>query len=360
MIVYIITTLLVFIFATMASYIKITNNLEINGYYSRNNRFFVLLTSLPLILVGGFRWRVGTDYWQYSINYEYYVNNFWNSLFTFEEPGLKFIAWISSIIYDDYTTMFFIASVITITLFVLTLSKYSKMFVFSILLFIFVGVWHGSFNGVKQYLACAIVFAGHRYIINKNLIKYMIVVITASMFHFSVVLMGLLYFVPRTRLNLKHIFILGLATLAIVSSYGFIFELVENFRKSSLATTPYALREVSIYRVLVAFAPLAIYFVFTKRFKLSSEELFYINLLFINAFVVLATSQSAYLARLALYTNAFTIIALPKLLNMNDKYLKFLLQMIIIILYGIFWYIDVTKSSSLVNYQWIFDKDFNF
>ncbi|RAS79921.1 EpsG family protein [Priestia endophytica] len=354
MIVYLITIVLVFIFGYIAntlSKIKLVNN----HYYREYNRFFVFLTAACLIFVSGFRWRVGTDYWDYSESYVMYKTTVWNDLFSYNEPGIKLIAWISSYICDDYATMFFITSLITLALFVSTISKYSKMFLISILLFIFIGSWHGSFNGIRQYLACAIIFSGHRYIVNRKFFKYILVVFVAGLCHFSALSMVLLYFVPRKRLNIKHLFIMGIATLAIVYSYGFIFELIESY-KGSFEANQYTQEEVSVFRILTSFAPLFLYLALTEKKKLNNEDFFYINMLFINASVVLATSQSAYLARFVIYTKVFSILGLPRLLNMKDKYLLFLMQMIIIILYSVFWYIEVSKTSNLINFQWIFER----
>ncbi|MCP8617523.1 EpsG family protein [Salirhabdus salicampi] len=354
--IYFITVIIIFIFSCMATYFgekkDIKNNIQI-----KNNRFFIFLTVLWLVLISGLRWQVGTDYWQYSLNYQRYTYQFFNDLLTYSEPGIKFIAWFSEVFYDDYATMFFISSLITIGLFVITISKYSNMYTFSMLLFIFIGVWHGSFNGVKQYLACAILLAGHRHIISKSFVKYLLIVLLAGTFHYSALGMIILYFVPSKILKIRHIILLMFVSFAVIYSYDYIFELIENIKADSFAITQYVTREVNLLRILVNFAPLIVYFTITNKSKLSKEDLFYVNLLFINAAFALATSQSAYLARFLIYTNAFAILGIPRLINIKDKYLKFLLTMIIVILYAVFWYIDVSKTSALVNFQWIFNRN---
>lgn len=350
--VYLITILSVFTFSNLSYYFG-TKNINVIV----KNRFFILLTGTCLILVAGLRWNVGTDYWQYTVNYDNYVEQVWSDFFSYNDPGIKLISWLSSYLYDDYATMFFISSLITIGLFVLTISKHSKMFVYSMLLYIFVGTWHGSFNGVKQFLACAILFAGHRYILNRNFLKYLSIVFIAGMFHISSWGMILLYLVPRKRLKVQHLAIMILISIAIIFSYDYLFELIENLRGDSFAMASYVLREVNLLRVLVAFAPLLIYFTLTNKEKLTNEDFFYINLLFINAVVNFATSQSAYLARFAIFTSVFTILGLPRLLNIEDKKLLFLIQMVTIVLYSLFWYVDIVKSSSLVDFEWIFERD---
>ena len=45
-----------------------------------HNSFFVFLTGVVLIGVAGCRWLVGTDYWQYAVNYSRYVTSWWVDL----------------------------------------------------------------------------------------------------------------------------------------------------------------------------------------------------------------------------------------------------------------------------------------
>ena len=40
------------------------------------------------------------------------------------------------------------------------------------MLYIFIGAWHGSFNGMRQYLAAAILFSGHRFIKERKFKEY--------------------------------------------------------------------------------------------------------------------------------------------------------------------------------------------
>lgn len=354
--VYIPTIILTVFFASLATFFS--KQIVIEGVsVTEPNRFFAALVGMVLILVGGLRWRVGTDYWEYSWGYEGYVKEVWGKLISYDEPGIRIIAWISSHIYDDYGTMFFLFSIVTISLFVITIYKYSsKMFVFSILLFIFIGAWHGSFNGVRQFAACAIIFAGHRLIFERKLWKYLLVILIAGMFHLSAIGMLLLYFVPKKELELKHLAILLGGTFLLINSYGIIFEFIEGVRENSVAGTAYAQTEVSLFRVLVAFAPIIVYFTLTKRQNMTNEDFFYINLLFVNAVIALVTSQSAYLARFATYTNCFVAIGLPRLINFDKSSLAVLMKVLIVLAYAAFWYFEITKSGDLVNFRWIFNR----
>lgn len=320
------------------------------------NRLFVMLTAIILICVAGLRWGVGTDYWSYANNYTGYLTNWWGALVNWNEPGIYFIAKFSSWIYNDYVSMFFLASAITIGLSVRVISKHSSMFTFSILLYIFMGSWHGGFNGVRQYLASAIIFAGHNYIIERKLIKYILVVLVASAFHTSALLMFFLYFTPLTRLKIKQLALLVVGTFLIFYSYDIIFTVFANLRGRDIGSSAYITRDVNLFRVLVSLAPLVIYFTLTSKRGLSKRNLFYINMLFVNASLLFATSNSAYLARVGIYSRIFTTLSFPILLNFRDKYLTMLIKMLIIGFYALYWYVEVSQSSNLSNFQWVFSR----
>ena len=69
----------------------------------------------------------------------------------------------------------------------------------SIALFVLLGTWQGSFNGVRQYLAAAIIFAGHSLILNRRFKLFLLVVLMAALFHISALVCLAFYFVPLQR-----------------------------------------------------------------------------------------------------------------------------------------------------------------
>lgn len=333
------------------------SSVDISGNY-HYNVFFVFVTGLILSIVSGLRYMVGTDYLQYSYSYSNYIARLWESIIFFDEPGINILAKISSYIYDDYATMFLLTAIVTVGLVVLTISKKSSSFFLSILLYIFIGSWHGSFNGVRQFLAASIVLYGHKYIIEKKFVKYLFIIILASSFHISAFIMLLVYFIPRRRLSVKDFVILILISLVSLYSYNYILEFINTYRYSGKDITQYAyvMRSVSTLRILVAFVPVIFFGVFTNKSILNSTHFFYINMIIVNALFAITTSNSAYLARFVVYTNIFLVLGYPALLTVNNVRFKLVAKYFILLFYSLYWYYEVSISSSLSNYQWIFER----
>lgn len=320
-------------------------------------KFLFILATGILILVAGLRYRVGTDYWQYTSLYYKYVQNIRESIKSVDEPGINIISWISSKIYNDYATMFFLSSLITIALMMRTIYKNTQHLLFATFIFIFMGVWHGSFNGVRQYLACAVLFCGIKYLEEKKLWKYLIIVLIAFCFHVSAIVMIIPFFFVHRDAKIKNLMLLLIGTVVVLFSYETVFEMVGLLKDDgSTFTSDYATRSVNIFRILVHCAPAVLALILYYNKERTDKENFYINLLFIDAVAMVATSNSAYLTRIAIYTSIYTVIALPNLIKLKDKNFEMVLKCLIIILYFVFWYTDITKTTSLSEFNWIWER----
>ena len=348
---YFVTILLVAILSSTAQKYKLAFcSLE---HYDRklekSYRFFVFLTAAVLIFVAGVRYRVGTDYMSYTIGYETRAEHLWQDIIEFSEPGLGFIAYISHYIYDDYATMIFIASIITVGAHVVTINKYSEDFFFSMMLYIFIGAWHGSFNGIRQYLAAAVLFLGHRYLLQRSFWKYLLVVLAAACFHLTAFVMLPVYFLVREKIDIK--------TISLVLLTGdVLFEIMGFIKGRDQSEYEYMTTDVNIFRILVAFAPLLLMVFARKRFLTDTENAFYVIMLVINAVFLFATSGSAYLARIGIYTDVYATLAFPKLLKVFQKRDRNVLKFIILALYGLYWFYEVWSRDSLNHFRWIFSR----
>lgn len=320
-----------------------------------SSRLFVGLAAIVLILVASLRWRVGADFDQYVSNYDVYKTAFLTDLQTFDEPGIKGLAWLVSQVHDDAVVFMFTASAITIGLMLWTITRYSNALAMSYLLFVFVGTWHGSFNGVRQFLAAAILLAAHRFIVDRKLLKYVLVVLLAATFHVSALAMLVLYLVPTKQLSRRMVTLLALAAVAALYASDAALGLVEVVKGDWTTTTAYVTTSINPLRIAVALAPVLLYWSRGVRTE-ADGEWFYRNMAVVHAVVMLAASWSAYLGRFGIYTTAFLPLALPRLVDFPDRRLTALTRVAVVLLFAAFWYIDVSKSSSLNNFQFVFGR----
>ncbi|MGF2948865.1 EpsG family protein [Microbacterium alcoholitolerans] len=309
--------------------------------------------------VSALRWRVGTDYWTYEYAYDAYVEQLPDKLSLMGEPGLRLLAWLSNVVGTGSAGMFGLAAIITITLMVRTLWRWSPAFAFSVAILIVSGVWHGSFNGVRQYLACAILFAGHRYIIDRKPFRWFVVVLVAMLFHVSALVALLMYFVPTKRTSIPiqaAVFALGVVGMV---SFTEILELIGAFvGDDGVADGIYANRSVSPLRIAFAFVPIALFWILRNNAAVTNANAwFYVNMLTIYAATYLASANSAYIARFAIYVAPFLALGLVSITAVPNQRERAFIRGALLCLYATFMYIQIVDTSNLSNFQWIFERE---
>lgn len=311
-----------------------------------------------LITVSALRWQVGTDYRTYHSNFPRYVAEVPGDLRLLGEPGIRIIAWFSSAVNGGSATMFAIAALITIGLMMRTLWRWSPHFTFAVAVYILSGGWHVSFNVVRQFLACAILFAGHRFIVDRRLLRWIGTVLVASLFHVTALIGILIVLVPTKRVSAKIHLVIFL--LAIVFSFGTgsIFELAriitddpEAFR-GAVATNA-----VHPLRIGMALVPLLLYWIFRPNgFVQRYNGWFYINMLAVYAALSVATMSSALVARFNLYTLPFLAIGIMFGTGVRDPRLRTLVRGFTLVLYAIYMYTQLKANPDLSEFHWLFER----
>ena len=316
--------------------------------------FFFVLAAATLILVSGLRYYVGTDYGGYYKGFGRYAASFWPSLKELNEPGIAFIAKIVSFFSSNGMTFVFVCSFITVTLFLSTIYKNTEMLLLATLLYIFMGCWHGSFNGVRQYLAAAIIFSGVRFIKERKFWKYALIVFIAFLFHASAIIMIFPYFIAYNRISFKNIALLIIASIIVLFSFSELLALAGFILRDEISEQEYITTSVNALRIVVAIAP-AVFFVFVYSGRpLSKEQRFWMNFLIINGIVMFATSNSAYFARMGIYTAPFSAIGIAELVKGLKPRERKVFPLIIVVAFFLFWVYSIAKSAALNNFQWIF------
>lgn len=323
----------------------------------RKWNFAAFSVAALLITISALRWGVGTDYWNYHSNFSIYAQQFVDEFSIFGEPGIRFFAWLGMQINADSATMFALAAIMTIGLTIRTLWKWSPAFAFSVVLYILIGDWTGSFNGVRQYLAGAVLFAGHRYVIKRQVWKWLAVVFVAMLFHISAIVALLMYFVPTKRTSFA--IQLGILVLGLVGMLGAgsILDFLAEYDAEGGWDGSYANRAVNPVRIAFAFVPLLLYWLLANQTGIENyNSWFYINMLAVYASAFLVSASSAMMARFVIYVSPFVILGIVAATSVKSARDRLIVRVLAIIMYGIFFYIDTFAFASTQQFQWLFDR----
>ncbi len=324
---------------------------------SKPHRLVVFAMISILALVAGLRYNVGTDYSNYYNSYNYFKVE---SLALNDEPGIKVIARIAKIIYDDPGTMMFLAAVITVLLMSVTIVRNSEKYWLSIMLYIFLGCWHGCFNGVRQYLAAAILFAGHFLIKEKKFSWWCVVVFCASMCHITAVVGILFYFFPKLKISVKQVLLSILIISIGLKVYDRIFNFI-GFLKSDTfdfkgVGSGYLTNSINPFRIIVAWIPVIFFWLFNKYYdKEDGKFKFYMNMSLLHAVLMTAAINSTYLGRVGVYTGVYNTLVWPLLIKKVEPRSRKLMILIMLFFYFLYWRTEAS-GPTLANFQWLFQR----
>lgn len=359
MVVYYLTALSVFIFSALALYSNYvataTGQLIKNNYVTK---FFLLTITLILVFVAGFRYFVGADFGAYYRFADNYAPNWLSTLKELDEPGFPVLGAIIKLFTTDGAVFIFITAAFTVSSILAITFKYTDTYLFSALLFMFTGIWHGSFNGVRQFFAAAIICLGHRLILDKKLFKYLLCVFVAFLFHKSAIIMVIPYFMLRKKINLSNILLLTIGSIILLYNYEFIFSFIGGLKESEIVIEEgsYYLRQVNILRVLVSITP-AIFCCFVyKQSEKTPEQTFYLNWLILYGLFAIIGMNSPYISRINIYLSVLLPLALGKLVVFKNKNFEIFVKAGILIFFFFYWRYEISNSGALYNFRFIWNR----
>ncbi len=328
-----------------------------NLVQTKKNRDLLFVLAWVLItLVAGLRYQVGTDYMQYSRNYLGYKSQ---TLMLLEQPALTIVALLSSVIYDDYATWFFLMAAISFIPVAYVIYTNSSALGISTVFFLLLGCWHTSFNVVKQAAAVAVVFLGYRSLVDRRFWQWCIVCLIGAMFHITAILMIPVYFLVGPKFSWTRVLLIIVTGYIISVSYESLFDTMK-FLSDSMSestTSSYGSEQLNSLRVLVNCAPVILATALIRFYDLQDKQFCTLyNMSVLNAVLNVATMNSAYLNRFATYTLVFNVLFIPYLSKPFKKSSRIIVWIVLLLLYMAFWAYDLYKCSDTVNFQWIFSR----
>ncbi len=231
----------------------------------------------------------------------------------------------SNIIISHFTANRYIFILIyTLIVYVLILGsfkKYIENYPFALLLFL--GLWFFfTFTYLRQVMAVSIAWFGYRYIYERKLWKYLLVIVLAFSFHNSAIIFAPVYFLPVKKFK-PGVIIGVMIVLFLIGATGAPSSLFDNFGEmtgSTERTDAYA--EVKMFKIDYVFeAALFLFVILTgyKRIPETKENVVFINmgLLFCATLLFFVNSTNA--GRLGWYFLLGIICTLSRI-EINSKH----------------------------------------
>ncbi|HDX9631233.1 TPA: EpsG family protein [Bacillus cereus] len=345
---------IVFTLAFFARYfaLPVTNSLTL----IKPNQFLILMAVISLVLVSGLRNNIGDTYFYmhaYNVaefNWEYIQNN--------KDMGFNIFQMILKGYTDDPQAMVFITALITNLLIVVTLYKYSRLIEISLYVYITSGMYLVSMNGIRQYLAAAIVFAATKYIFDGNWKMYVLIVLFASTFHQSALVLIPVYFLIRRRAWSGVTFILLFLAVLIVIGFNqfstLFFAAIEDTQYGEYKD--FHEGGANILRVIVDSIPLILAYSGREKLRIIFPNSDYIvNMALLGSVFMLISTQNWIFARFSIYFGLYQLILISwvvKLFTEKDRKIIYYLILVFYFIYFMYEHVitlGIVYKSNFIN-----------
>jgi transmembrane protein EpsG len=278
----------------------------------RPNPLLVGIAVIVLILVSGLRSNIG-DTGAYMHSYRV-ISYSWDQIdFMNDDFGFNLLQGLLQQINDDPQTLILFTAFCTNQMIVAVLYFYSRLLELSLYVYITSGMYLTSMNGIRQYLAAAIIFVGTRFLLKGNWKAYFLICLLAATIHRTALIMLPIYFMVRRKAWTGQTCLLLGAAVFIVFGFNefsaLLFSLIEDTQYGHYQH--FAEGGAHVLRVVINAVPLII--AFAGRHKLRSLYPgidIIVNMTILGAVFMIISTQNWIFARFAIYFGLYQLILL--------------------------------------------------
>jgi hypothetical protein len=327
---------------------------------SRSPKYFpVFISALILIGFAGLRsGDVGTDTNNYIGIYKAFVKDS-KSIFEMEtsiELGYLFLQELTSLFSKEYWAILVSTAVLSVLPYYYIINKLSKNVILSVFIYITLAIYLIFFNAGRQGIASAIASISVIYLIERSIIKYVICIIIASLFHTTALIMLPFYFILNRKVTFNNILIY---TVIGVISFSFLSSFLSLF--SSGIEERYAVYEnrgaAGGNLLALFFICLGIYlFILREKISVKNLKLFdvYFNYCIFTSIiyiVVIYTQADVNFIRITNYFALGFILIWPIVFEDVKFFKYYFVKILFILIHLLFYGIYINKMSALSPYS---------
>lgn len=316
--------------------------------------FFVLSISVPFLVLILRDESVGLDYGPYINLYNRFFSH---TLLPTDASWVSFGYTILTkicifLFHGNYYYFFGIIGFITLYCFYKTIYQESEFPWMSLLLLFSFCLYYQMFNQFRQMLAIAITFYGFKYLKNRDLKKYIVIILIAFSIHKSAIIMLPCYWLGNLKLHRKSIIFYIIVSIFVYLLYDSFESVILNtsYGQKYLASSYYNVVEGSSMINLFFRMTLFIfcYYLINRRKENTYDTNLLQNLCFACVVLQIMTIKSYVFGRMTTYFFVYFILLVPKAIksirvNRNSKFLVNTAFLICCIIYHSIYFI--TKAS---------------
>lgn len=314
----------------------------------RPSKLLLFGSLFSLVTVSGLRANIGdTHFYKYA----YELNDYtWALIFEQKDIGFGFLQMLlQKNISEDPQILIFTTALITNLLIVFVLYNYSRMIEISLYVYITGGLFLVSMNGIRQVMAAAIAFVAIKYLIKGNFIGYTCIVLVASLFHQSALVLIPIFFLVRFKAWSKATMILIVLSVVIVIGYEqfskLLFIAIEDTQYGHYKT--FSEGGANLLRFAVAAVPIIFAYLGKERLReIFPHSDYIVNMSLLGLMFMLISTQNWIFARFSIYFELYQLILISWIIKVfREKDGKLIYFGIIICYFAYYYYENVINLN---------------
>lgn len=311
------------------------------------NKTIYMLIFFLLFAVSATRIAVGGDYWSYTSIFNLLAQNRDKSVAT--EIGFNLLVKIIQHLFGfdgkQYIIIFAVVAFATIYFFMKGMDELSDDFAISFAMFMLLGYYASSFNSIRSYLAFSVAFYSVKYIFKREFWKFAVLVLLASTFHISILIILVAYPIGLIKWKPWSIAVMSAISasfLALPNVYRrLVFLVYPQYENTIYDTGEISYTNIARCVLVLIFAII----LYKKVIKDSEKNRFLFNMNIFATIVYICCSFLPVVSRIGYYFNIFQIILIPTLINaIPKKWIRVVLK-VLLIAAGFAYYIYFLHSS---------------
>lgn len=308
---------------------------------------YLFIVFIILIILASFREKnIGNDTSVYMdlftklqiVDLKYYLDRY--------EIGYLLLNKFVGMLSKEPQSILIVTSIIILSSYAIFIKKYSKNVYISTLLFFLLGHFGSSMNTIRHQFAILIIFFSYKYIKNRHLIKFIIIIFIASLFHSTAIIFLVAYPVSKLKIKPKEILCIGFITLIVYTSFSSIFKILLSGidKYSYYLNSDYLNGEMRLATIINIMISLSIIIFGLAVKKIEKAEFdddtrIMTSFLIISVCINIISLKFNLLDRVAKYFDIFSIVYLPNILilikNRERRYIYSILIIILFFLYSL-------------------------
>ena len=295
------------------------------------------------------------DLGEYKVIYDFLANIPLLDIFTAEipydrmEPGFRLLMRLCSLFSLPYSGFLIIYAIIWIAAYIIVIRRHTDYVILAVLM-LSVEVYGQSLIVLRQHLAMVVFFLSFKYILNKNLVKYLLMVALAYSFHRTAIIAFPAYFLYNTKNKKTQIAIICLTiavALIATSNISFFLGIGVFSGYSGYFTGSHGGTNSTLFFIELALTMAYIYILRGHVWDEGINRLLFV-LIIVGLILGLVGIGPFPTSRLSMYYTSLCFLAVPKMCEYAKT--KWMTAVIIIIFLGMFTY-RTFKEDNTHNYM---------